>query len=712
MTVQGGGGGGSGGSGWTGSAAGLGGQGGLGGNASLTVDVDATYANITVQGGAGGRGGNVGTSMTAGVAGGAGGSAALNAAGQAVTVAGTLTVASGANGETGNNSGTTQGGAGGAGGAASFTADTLIAPTINLTKNGGAVNFNVTNLEIGSGFNTTLNATGLGAGDTANIAVLLLTGDKNFTVNGTGVTVGQLNINNGTLNDANWSNLVGGGITYSAQNIALTGTVTVDISDNQSTDRNLTGAGAALTKSGSGTLTLSGANTYTGDTTVAGGTLAVTGTLGGGAYAGDISNAGALVFDQTASQLLSGIISGTGGITKDGSGTLDLIGDNTYTGTTRVSGGALTIGTAGGDWNISDHLILENGTTLNAGGLIGMTSGNLAMLDVYGSANWSGGDLNMGAGNAMNFYVPTDMAAGGTMLTVDGAADITNSAVAVGINGGSSDLKAGDTITLIDATGGLTANQGGSRAQGLQGIAKIFEFDLTTDADKLFATVASAQNNEQLKALSEGRAAGLAFVSQGADMIMGQGMGSLLSATRTDSIASFGAAIGGGSSRYKTGSHIDVDGVSMLVGLGLRTPRESGSIVAGAFFEAGWGNYSSRNSFNNAPSVKGKGDTSYYGGGVLGRYEAPTGMYAEASLRAGRVKNDFRSSDILNSDSDTTKYDSGSAYYGAHAGLGYVWNMNEKASLDMSTRYIWTHQASDSVTISGDRIKFKDADSQ
>jgi outer membrane autotransporter protein len=87
-------------------------------------------------------------------------------------------------------------------------------------------------------------------------------------------------------------------------------------------------------------------------------------------------------------------------------------------------------------------------------------------------------------------------------------------------------------------------------------------------------------------------------------------------------------------------------------------------------------------------------------------------VYGEASLRIGRVKNDFRSSDILNADSDTTKYDSSADYYGAHFGLGYIWDINDKASLDLSSKYAWTRQGGDTVSISGDFIKFRAADSQ
>jgi autotransporter-associated beta strand protein len=173
-----------------------------------------------------------------------------------------------------------QTGSGGAGGAASFTAGTLSAQTINLTKNNGTLSFNVTNLQIGAA-NTALTATGLAAGD-ATITNLLLTGVGNFTLSGANVSVGQLIIDDGTLNNTNWTNLVGGGVSYSTTNSITLGaggaTVNLGTGEDKTLDRVLTGAGG-LTKTGAGTLTLSGANTYTGGTTITGGTLQVDGSI-------------------------------------------------------------------------------------------------------------------------------------------------------------------------------------------------------------------------------------------------------------------------------------------------------------------------------------------------------------------------------------------------------------------------------------------------
>lgn len=43
--------------------------------------------------------------------------------------------------------------------------------------------------------------------------------------------------------------------------------------------------------------------------------------------------------------------------------------------------------------------------------------------------------------------------------------------------------------------------------------------------------------------------------------------------------------------------------------------------------------------------------------------------------------------------------------------MGYVWNITDRSSLDLYTRYFWTRQGSDSVTVVDDPIRFESADS-
>ena len=360
----------------------------------------------------------------------------------------------------------------------------------------------------------------------------------------------------------------------------------------------------------------------------------------------------------------------------------------------------------------------------------GTSSGNT--LNIYG---WQGSLTELDFFQNYNFYLANTVGNNDTIISVGKAVDISNAAVHVGVMGGKSPLQVGNTVTLIDTgSNGLTAtginsstSGEGMTGDGVIGISKGFSFDLTYDANSLYAMVTAVGDGTlpQLKSLSESRVAGLGMLTQGADMLHMQGIPQLrANALGTSGPALFGV-MGGQSLRYDSGSHVDVDGFNLVTGLGWNFALggsssengegRNGNLLVGAFFEAGWGSYDSHNSFGNAASVKDDGDTNYYGGGILARYDtAPIGpgnLYLESSIRAGKVETDYDSSDFRSASGGDVDFDSDATYYGAHAGIGYIWNISEASSLDMYTKYLWTRQDSDSVTIQGDRIKFKDMDS-
>ena len=152
----------------------------------------------------------------------------------------------------------------------------------------------------------------------------------------------------------------------------------------------------ALQKYGSGTLTLLGANTYSGGTTV------VAGTLQGNTASlqGNIVNNAQVVFVQPSNGRYTGSMSGSGGLTVQGPGTLHLTGVNNYTGGTTVAAGATL---RGGPATVQGH-ILNNGAVIletDAGGTYAGNMGGSGMLTklgtgvviLSGSNSYSGGTL-------------------------------------------------------------------------------------------------------------------------------------------------------------------------------------------------------------------------------------------------------------------------------------------------------------------------------
>jgi autotransporter-associated beta strand protein len=154
---------------------------------------------------------------------------------------------------------------------------------------------------------------------------------------------------------------------------------------------------SALEKAGTGTLTLSGTNTYSGiemnngilrvgsagalpglarasvdplGTLDLNGFAVAVGALSGNASGRVLLGSGTLTEGSANSNdTFSGVISGSGGLTKVGSGTLTLSGNNTFTGTTHVTGGTLVV--TGGLGGVN----LDAGTTLAGTGTVGQITG-------------------------------------------------------------------------------------------------------------------------------------------------------------------------------------------------------------------------------------------------------------------------------------------------------------------------------------------------
>jgi len=512
-------------------------------------------------------------------------------------------------------------------------------------------------------------------------------------------------------------------------------TLGVALTDNASTNRRGDWDGTTLTKKGEGTLILTGENTYTGSSVVEQGTLQIGNGGDSGSVAGDIEVQGGanVTFHRSDNVEFHGVISGEGSLTKAGDNTLMLTGANTFTGSVNLNEGTLAL-SGGGTLTNANSLTMAANTTFDysaADAYINSSPGLLKNLTINGTDTWiipgaGGADFS---GGALVFSVPNGVGDGDTLLNVDGDANMNGATVTVKTASGRSPVAKGEKLVLVDVKGDLESDIASMTVQATNGDT----YTIEVDDDQLFAILAGVSPDtpayERLKAYSEARTAALAFQNQGLEAILNQGFGTARIVTKGPGfrVNSFGAA-GGGKVRHHSGSHVDVSGLSMLLGVaagtdvfGRQHDRDGdspiGRATGGVFFESGWGSFRSHNAFRGFASVDGGGNLSYYGGGLLGRYDVTggklAGLYFDASARAGWQTTEFRSDDIRYNGT-RAGFDTSAVYVGGHGGTGYIWTLpgtNDKGTLDMSAKVMWTHLDSDSVRVYNDRVRFGASDS-
>ena len=264
---------------------------------------------------------------------------------------------------------------------------------------------------------------------------------------------------------------------------------------------------------------------------------------------------------------------------------------------------------------------------------------------------------------------------------------------------GGQKFKTGDTLTLIsntpnDSTQGQNFNATAGVAVDVGGVIK-------QDGNNVIMTVNSTSLNKQTDLAAQTRAASAAFVNQGTDLISD----SLDTISRDDNygVKTF-AAVHGNRSKYDVADDIKINGWSTIVGVGNADKFDNGSELSwGVFYENGSGNYRTYNSFNNE-FFRGDGSMVYNGGGIAARYENKNGVYTEASLRAGMLKNEL--DNAMRDVNGSYGYETESAYYGAHIGVGKIINLSDSSDLDIYGKFFHTYTEGDSVTIADDKFDF------
>lgn len=291
--------------------------------------------------------------------------------------------------------------------------------------------------------------------------VHLAGGTASFANGGLGVG-SSLNLENTTLQ---WASGNTQDITSKAVSLS-SGTVGLDTNGNDVILANdLTGSGQ-LTKLGAGKLTLVSDTSFTGNVTISGGTLQLGAGSTTGIINGDILNNGSLILDiEDASPVVfNNIISGTGSLVHQSSGTTELTQANTFSGITTITAGVL---------KLANSLALQQSTvelsntvgsgTLSFGALTAATFGNLsgngnlvlsnaaetplAVALTIGANNTTtsydgvlsgpGSLSKIGSGtvtlNGTNTYTGATTVTGAGSLTIEGA--ISTASLAISLNG-------------------------------------------------------------------------------------------------------------------------------------------------------------------------------------------------------------------------------------------------------------------------------------
>ena len=303
---------------------------------------------------------------------------------------------------------------------------------------------------------------------------------------------------------------------------------------------------------------------------------------------------------------------------------------------------------------------------------------------------------------------------GGTVLNItdnaeDGALANTN----INLNSlnfvGGTELNAGESMTIIsnnnsgkdlgigtDKVNALSNFTAGVAIEGT-GTAKV-----AADGNSVKYTLTEVKHLDQIDLVAENRAVAAAFVNQGTDLISD----SLDTISRDSNygVKTF-AAVHGNRSKYDVNSDIKINGWSTIVGVGNADKFGNGSEFSWAvFYENGSGNYRTYNEFNNE-FFRGDGSLVYNGGGIAARYENKNGVYTEGSLRAGMLKSDMDNA-LRDGAGNFYGYESESAYYGAHIGIGKIISLSDSSDLDVYGKFFHTYTEGDSFKVANDEFEF------
>ncbi len=446
--------------------------------------------------------------------------------------------------------------------------------TSDLTMNGAVTLAASRTITVASTGALTLNGVVGGSGRTLTklgTGTLVLNGANTFT-GGTVLSAGVLTVGNnaaagtGTLSlgtatiQAGVSGItIGNAVSFTGditfggtQNLSFSGTGTLaaartlTVTNPNTTFSGIISGSGTLSKAGTGTLTLGGANTFSGGAAIKNGTLVLdanaaagTGTITVGDTLTTVSTPATLLFATTAGRTATNAISvSTGSTGLRTIGGLNTTGVNTFSGAVALGTGVTLTEDAGGEVNFSGIVSGAGGITKTGAGTIRLSNTNT----FTGATLISAGTLAYGASNALGTGTVTvnggilDMGASrtdsvGAVTLVDGSILGTGTSTLTSISGFT--VQNGTVSAILAGAVNLTKDTAGTvvlaGANTFSGTTNVNAGTLSYGASNVLGTGALIVNGGILD-MGPGRTDSVGAVTLAGGSILG-GAGSILTST-------------------------------------------------------------------------------------------------------------------------------------------------------------------------------------
>lgn len=361
----------------------------------------------------------------------------------------------------------------------------------------------------------------------------------------------------------------------------------------------------------------------------------------------------------------------------------------------RVAGGDISANTiTAGSINASSVTVNGDITT----GSINVT-GNVegANITINNGASNVGGTLK--ADGTLKIEGNSKLNAGKIQLTGNDKLKINSTATGTILSAGSVVDSSGNAIDMSQA---VNTSNTTTKTEGL--FTKVY--GTAVSGSSVTSGVVGTTLNENSKSVVETQIASLAGVITSADLLSNAGFSNASQAVQQSNAEGGSAremvpyaAVGYGNMRQESGSHVDVQGSAFNIGFAKEVKNGSGKLLFGPMIEYGRGSYESY--LNDG--TKGDGNTQNFGLGVMARQNNDNGTYYEGSLRYGKLTSNYNSGNLSATGAD---YDIDANYWGAHFGLGKVFQLNDKNSIDTYCKFFYTNLGSSSANISVNNVEF------